>query len=83
MGDVERVEQLALVISFAPASTISSASSVPATTRSSWDSGMSASAGLTTNLPSSLPILTAPICVGNGMSESASAAEAPFIARMS
>ena len=44
---------------------------------------MSGSAGLTTNLPSSFPIRTAPTCVGNGMSETASAAEAPFIARMS
>ena len=73
----------ASVISFAPASTIRIASSVPATIRSSSDSGMSASSGLTTNLPSSLPIRTAPTCVGNGMSDRASAAEAPFIARMS
>ena len=73
----------ASVISFAPASTIRIASSVPATIRSSSDSARSTSAGLTTNLPSSLPMRTAAICVGNGMSDRASAAEAPFIARMS
>ncbi len=56
---------------------------MPATTRSSSDSGMSGSAGLTTNLPSSLPMRTAAICVGNGMSDTARAAEAPFMARMS
>ncbi len=39
--------------------------------------------GLTTKLPSTLPIRTAPTGVGNGMSEIISAAEAPFIARMS
>ena len=73
----------ASVISLAPASTIRIASSVPATIRSSSARECGSSAGLTTNLPSSLPIRTAPICVGNGMSDSASAAEAPFIARMS
>ena len=39
--------------------------------------------GLTTKLPSILPIRTAPTGVGNGMSEIISAADAPFIARMS
>ena len=44
---------------------------------------MASSEGLTTKLPSILPIRTAPTGVGNGMSESISAAEAPFMARMS
>ena len=39
--------------------------------------------GLTTKSPSSLPTRTAPTCLATGMSEIASAAEAPFIARMS
>ena len=75
-------------ISLAPASTIRIASSVPATIRSRSE-GFSASAsrsgsfGLTTKLPSTLPIRTAPTGVGSGMSEIISAAEAPFIARMS
>ena len=43
----------------------------------------SSSLGLTTKLPSTLPIRTAPTGVGNGMWEIISAAEAPFIARMS
>ena len=43
----------------------------------------SSSLGLTTKLPSILPIRTAPTGVGNGMLETISAAEAPFIASMS
>ena len=39
--------------------------------------------GLTTKSPSSLPIRTAPTCLATGTGEIASAAEAPFIARMS
>ena len=71
-------------ISLAPASTIRMASSVPATIRSrSVFSSRSSSSGLTTKLPSILPIRTAPTGVGNGMSDTISAAEAPFIARMS
>ncbi len=46
-------------------------------------SSRSSSLGLTTKLPSILPIRTAPTGVGNGMSEIISAALAPFIARMS
>ncbi len=41
------------------------------------------SVGFTTKLPSILPIRTAPTGSGNGMSESMSAADAPFMARMS
>ena len=75
-------------ISLAPASTIRIASSVPATTRSSSErlslsASRSSSGGLTTKLPSILPMRTAPTGVGSGMSEIISAAEAPFIARMS
>ena len=75
-------------ISLAPASTIRIASSVPATIRSSSEgvslsASRSGSGGLTTKSPSILPIRTAPTGVGRGMSEIISAAEAPFIARMS
>jgi hypothetical protein len=38
---------------------------------------------LTTKSPSSLPIRTAPTWAATGIGEIASAAEAPFIARMS
>ncbi len=67
----------------APASTIRIASSVPATIRSSSSSAWSSSEGLTTKSPSSLPIRTAPTWAATGTGEIASAAEAPFIARMS
>ena len=68
----------------APASTMRIASSVPATIRSSSVvSRRSSSRGLTTKLPSTLPMRTAPTGVGIGMSETMSAADAPFMARMS
>ena len=76
-------------ISLAPASTIRIASSVPATIRSRSERVLGVRragrprCGLTTKLPSILPIRTAPTGVGSGMSEIISAAEAPFIARMS
>ena len=70
-------------ISFAPASTIRIASSVPATTRSRSDSSSASSLGLTTKLPSTLPIRTAPTGVGNGTLETISAADAPFMASTS
>ena len=70
-------------ISLAPASTIRMASSVPETTRSRSAVRRSSSFGLTTKLPSILPIRTAPTGSGNGMLETISAAEAPFMARMS
>ena len=73
----------ASVTNFAPHSTIRIASSVPETTRSMSRSSQFSSEGLTTKSPSSLPIRTAPTCFGSGMSETAIAAEAPFIARMS
>ncbi len=69
--------------SLAPHSTISTASSVPATTRSMSAVSSCSSVGLTTKLPSTLPIRTAPTAVGYGMSEIISAADAPFIARTS
>jgi hypothetical protein len=60
------------------------ASSVPATTRSSGLSSSHSSSGFTTNPPSaSWPIRTAPTATGNGMSDTMSAALAPFIARTS
>ena len=71
-------------ISLAPASTMRMASSVPHTIRSRSEfSNVSCSLGLTTKLPSTLPIRTAPTGIGYGMSEIISAADAPFIARMS
>ena len=79
-------------ISLAPASTIRIASSVPATIRSRSElpsfsepapASRSCSEGLTTKLPSILPMRTAPTGVGNGTSEIITAAEAPFMARMS
>ena len=70
-------------ISLAPASTIRMASSVPETTRSRSAVRRSSSFGLTTKLPSILPIRTAPTGCGNGMLETINAAEAPFMARMS
>ncbi len=71
-------------ISLQPASTMRMASSVPHTMRSRSEfSKVSASLGLTTKLPSTLPIRTAPTGIGYGMSEIISAADAPFIARMS
>ena len=70
-------------ISLAPASTIRMASSVPATIRSRSMPTRSASSGLTTKLPSILPMRTAPTGVGSGTGESISAVDAPFIARMS
>ena len=70
--------------SLAPASTMRMASSVPATTRSRSVSSSDSSGGFTTNPPSSsLPTRTAPTGTGNGMSDTISAALAPFIARMS
>ena len=69
--------------SLAPHSTISTASSVPATTRSMSVVRSCSSVGLTTKLPSILPMRTAPTAVGYGTSEIISAADAPFIARMS
>ena len=61
-------------ISLAPASTMRMASSVPATMRSrSVLPTRSASSGLTTKLPSILPMRTAPTGVGSGTGESISA----------
>ena len=73
----------ASVTPFAPHSTIRIASLDPETTRSISSSSADSSAGLTTKSPSSLPIRTAPTWVGTGIGEMATAAEAPFMARMS
>ena len=69
--------------SLAPASTMSTASSVPAITSSSVDTVCSAVVGLTTNRPSTCPTRTAPTGPSNGMPDRQSAADAPFIARTS
>ena len=67
----------------APHSTIRIASSEPETIRSISSASSVSSSGLTTKSPSSLPIRTAPTYLATGIGEIASAAEAPFIARMS
>ena len=57
---------------------------MPATTRSMSAVSSCSSVGLTTKSPpSTLPMRTAPTAVGNGTSETISAADAPFMARMS
>jgi len=83
MSSASRISASGIML--APASTIRMASSVPATTRSRSEvpSERDSSGGLTTKLPSILPMRTAPTGVGSGTSEIISAAEAPFIARMS
>jgi hypothetical protein len=82
MSSASRIS--ASAISLAPASTIRMASSVPATTRSSGDSSSHSSSGLTRKFPSaSWPMRTAPTGAGKGMSDTISAALAPFMARMS
>ena len=73
----------ASVTPLAPHSTIRIASSDPDTIRSISSSGSVSSSGLTTKSPSSLPMRTAPTYLATGTGEIASAAEAPFIARMS
>lgn len=73
-------------MTFAPASTMRIASAVPATMRSRSLlplSSSDSSGGLTTIVPSILPMRTAPIGSGSGIEDSVSAADAPFIARMS
>ena len=69
--------------SVAPASTIEMASTVPATTRSSSDSSVSCSVGLMMNSSPIRPMRTAPTGPWKGISESMSAIDAPFSARMS
>ena len=67
----------------APASTIITASRVPATTRSRSLSSSWLVVGLVTNSPLMRPTRTAPMGPRNGMLLTASAAEAPLTARMS
>ena len=69
--------------SFAPASTMRTASSVPAITTSSVEAVRCSVVGLTTNWPSIWPTRTAPTGPSNGMPDRQSAAEAPFIASTS
>ena len=68
--------------SFAPASTIVMPPLCPATTRSNVLFAMSASSGFTTSSPLTQPMRTAPIGPSQGMSEIASASEAPLMPRM-
>ena len=67
----------------APASTIMTASRVPATTRSSSLSASWLLVGFVTNSPPMRPTRTAPTGPWNGMWLMLSAAEAPLRARMS
>ena len=69
--------------SLASDSTISTASAVPATTRSRVESFISSTVGLTLISPLMTPTRAAPIGPMNGMPERVSAAEAATIARMS
>jgi hypothetical protein len=64
-------------------STISTARSVPATIRFSFDAASCVAVGLITYSPSTWPTRAAPIGPLNGIPDSASAAEAPIIAGMS
>jgi hypothetical protein len=71
-------------ISPAPASTITMASSVPATSRLSWLFVLrSAVEGLTTQAPSQYPTRTAPTACSKGMSEITRAVDAPMMDRVS
>ena len=67
--------------SLAPASTITTASRVPATIRSSALSCCSWNVGLATSLPSMKPMRVAEMGPPKGMSEMERAADAPMIAR--
>ncbi len=69
--------------SFAPASTIETASCVPTTTRSNSDSLRSFDVGLKTNWSPIFPTRTAPRTCWKGIVLIASAAAAPLIARTS
>ncbi len=69
--------------SFAPASTMTMPSLVPATVRSSVLLRRSSNVGLTMKRPSTRPIRTPASVRVNGMPESASAVEAPVIASTS
>jgi len=67
----------------APHSTIEIASLVPATRRSRSELSIWSNVGLTINLPSMRPILTAPTGPSHGISEIVNAAEAALIPRIS
>ena len=70
-------------ISSAPASTMVMASGVPQTTRSSVESCSSTSVGFSSSWPSMRPMRTAPTGPMKGSGDSISAADAPFMPRMS
>ena len=69
--------------SWASDSTISTASAVPATTRSRVESFISSTVGLTLTSPLITPTRAAPIGPMKGTPDSVSAAEAATMARMS
>ena len=69
--------------SFAPDSTMRIASSVPAMTSSSADAFFCAVVGFAMNFPSTWATRTAPTGPSNGMPDRHSAADVPFMARMS
>ena len=69
--------------SFASDSTIKTASSVPATTISKYESSNCSKVGLRTYSPSINPTLAAPIGPSKGTPEIVNAAEAPIIAAIS
>ena len=71
------------VTSFAPASTITMPSLVPATIRSSWLAFRCSNVGLMMNVPSIRPTRTPAIVFSTGIVESASAADAPVMASTS
>ena len=73
----------ASVTPLAPHSTIRIASLEPDTTKSISRSSVASSGGLNTKSPCSFPTRTDPTWVGTGIGDTATAAEAPFIARMS
>ena len=83
MRQLERLDQRVLVISSAPASTMVMASGVPHTTRSSVESCSSTSVGFSSSWPSMRPMRTAPTGPMKGSGDSISAADAPFMPRMS
>jgi hypothetical protein len=83
VGKLERRGTSASVACLALPSTITSASRLPATTRSIPDSASWELGGFTMSSPSIFPTRTAPIGPRKGRSETASAAEAPIKAGMS
>jgi len=83
VGDVDGIEDLRLGYPRAAASTITTASSVPATTISSWEAALCSWVGLATSRPSTSATRAAPTGLSNGQPEIIRAAEAPLMASTS